>query len=471
MAGAEDRAAQRRSAVSEAAQIVRTLYLSFLFFGGYLAVTVAGTGDVAFLKDTPVHLPVLGVDMPTVAFFTLAPWAFVLVHMNFLFNVYLLWCKLDIFQAAVAELPPAAARAERLQIFPLIFCQAAVSQPYPRSIRVLIDAAVLATTAVLPFALVLFSALRFHSYPDPALVDIPRLAVLADLLVVGFFGARIAAVRGEVFQANWWLRGWRGLRARAAWSRRGRFLIRWLRLGRRLEPPRAAAVNLGAPAMAATALYVLAEAMIGMPSLSLDLRKTVLVDSATPKAAVREARDALTVPPPGLDKVVGLDLSNSVLARAAFDEAFMPKARLRRSDLRRAELREAGLVEADLTQANLRGANLKKASLYRARLRGADLRRVGLHAADLRRARLGEADLRGANLKGAILTGARLRKADLRGANLAYAKLTNADLTRARLAGADLGFACGSGAGLPEGMNLPDCSKIRGRRRRIYGSM
>lgn len=471
MPNAPELAAQRRGAVNEAAQIVRTLYLSFLFFGGYLAVTVAGTGDVAFLKDTPVHLPVLGVDMPTIAFFTLAPWAFVFVHLNFLFNVYLLWCKLDIFEAAAAELPPAEARAERLQLFPLIFCQAAVSQPYPRTIRVMIDAAVLATTTVLPFALVLFSAVRFHSYPDPALVDIPRLAVVADLVIVAFFGVRIAAVRGNVLGANWWLRGWRGLRARASWARRRRFLARWLRLGRRFQPPRAAAANLGVPAMAVAALYVLGEAMIGMPSLSLDLRKTVLVDSTTPKAAVREARDALTVPPPGLDKVVGLDLSNSVLARAAFDEAFMPRVRLRRSDLRRAELRKAGLVEADLTRADLRGASLRKASLYKARLHGANLRRAALHAADLRGARLAEADLRDANLKGAILTGARLRKADLRGANLAYAKLTEADLTRARLAGADLGFACGSGAELPEGMDLPDCSDIRGRRRRIYGSM
>ena len=117
----------------------------------------------------------------------------------------------------------------------------------------------------------------------------------------------------------------------------------------------------------------------------------------------------------------GAKLTESLLARADFQEA-----NLKRAHLSFANLYKANLKLADLKMADLAGANLIIANLYKAKLNGADLR-----MADLKGAYLREANLQGAKLRMADLRRANFQEADLRGADLQEANLRRADFRNA----------------------------------------
>lgn len=120
-------------------------------------------------------------------------------------------------------------------------------------------------------------------------------------------------------------------------------------------------------------------------------------------------------------------------------------------------------IIADLEKPNLQGRDLRRARLSRAKLYGVDLRGARLDGADLYKAklelanlsdtRLDRAMLMNAHLEGAILyhaslKGAILRAAWLEGAELYGAKIGGADLSGARLAGASLANTGLEGASL-----------------------
>lgn len=62
-----------QGAVDSATGHVRNLYVAFLAFAAYLAVTIGGTTDEQLLRVGPVRLPVLNVELPLFAFFSIAP--------------------------------------------------------------------------------------------------------------------------------------------------------------------------------------------------------------------------------------------------------------------------------------------------------------------------------------------------------------------------------------------------------------
>ncbi|MEM8555757.1 MAG: pentapeptide repeat-containing protein, partial [Pseudomonadota bacterium] len=119
-------------------------------------------------------------------------------------------------------------------------------------------------------------------------------------------------------------------------------------------------------------------------------------------------------------------------------------------------LREAtlsGASEAELQKCKSRAAKLQYLIASNSNLKGANLSLVGLEGADLSYARLEGADLSYARLEGADLVEARLEGADLKrarleGADLVGATLEGADLFEARLEGADLFGATLEGADL-----------------------
>ncbi|MUG96935.1 hypothetical protein F7734_33185 [Scytonema sp. UIC 10036] len=117
-----------------------------------------------------------------------------------------------------------------------------------------------------------------------------------------------------------------------------------------------------------------------------------------------------------------LDLSNSNLREANFDDINLIRANLNGTYLREAFLNRAFLNHAQILCAHLNGARLHKAHLSEAYLTYAKLISADLTYADLRGADLTYADLRGANLT----------YADLRGANLSAANLTDANFFGAK---------------------------------------
>ncbi|MBT5551284.1 MAG: pentapeptide repeat-containing protein [Nitrospina sp.] len=118
-----------------------------------------------------------------------------------------------------------------------------------------------------------------------------------------------------------------------------------------------------------------------------------------------------------------LDLQGRDLRFAIFEKA----------DLRKADLRNANLLDADLDGANLQGSNFSDADLLNAYLGEAHLQGSNFRDAKLLNAYLGEANLKNADLVGAYLQGADFTEANLQDAFLFEAYLEGAELVSANL--------------------------------------
>ncbi|MEO0427057.1 MAG: pentapeptide repeat-containing protein [Pseudomonadota bacterium] len=145
-------------------------------------------------------------------------------------------------------------------------------------------------------------------------------------------------------------------------------------------------------------------------------------------------------------KLEAPNLDGRDVRQAALWGAFIPGANFREANMQRAILFEAELQGADLT-----GAAMQEAILSKAQMQGADFSGAGMHSANLigaemqgailRRAEMQESDASSAEMQGAILFGARMRAADFSGANM-----RGADLVSAEMQGADLSHAKLQGA-------------------------
>ena len=131
--------------------------------------------------------------------------------------------------------------------------------------------------------------------------------------------------------------------------------------------------------------------------------------------------------------------------------AALPRVNLEGADLRNADLLLAHLINADLRGAEMQGADLFRAEMQGADLRwaemqGADLSGAEMQGADLRWAEMQRADLSGAEMQGADLSWAEMQRADLSGAEMQGAVLSLAEMQRADLSGAEMQGADLSGA-------------------------
>jgi uncharacterized protein YjbI with pentapeptide repeats len=133
------------------------------------------------------------------------------------------------------------------------------------------------------------------------------------------------------------------------------------------------------------------------------------------------------------------NLAESDLMGADLRDADLRKANLSSTRLQEADMSHADLAEVDLEFAYLQGARLFRASAQAANFSTAHMRGAELDEANLTAALFSYADLQGASLKdarlwGAELVGAQLTGADLRGAQLQLAGLAGAQMIGTQLA-------------------------------------
>jgi len=137
----------------------------------------------------------------------------------------------------------------------------------------------------------------------------------------------------------------------------------------------------------------------------------------------------------------GVQMQGAYLGGANFQDARLDRAQMQGANLLNAQMQGAYLGGANLRAAYLSVANLQNAMFLDAQLQGANLSGANMEGADLSRA-----NFQGADLGGAGLQGANLEEAQLQGAYLGRAELRGADLFRAQLQGANLDQAKMEGA-------------------------
>src|SRR3954466_13924114 len=88
-----------RDAVVEASTVSGPLWLSYIFVSLYLAIAAGAVTHKDMFLENPVKLPFLNVELPLIAFFTLGPALFLIVHWYTLLHLAILAGKAGAFHA------------------------------------------------------------------------------------------------------------------------------------------------------------------------------------------------------------------------------------------------------------------------------------------------------------------------------------------------------------------------------------
>ena len=440
-------------AVNRSSDTAHMAWLIFLGVMAYLLIAVAGVTHRDLLLATPVHLPILGVDIPLVHFFQFAPILLVLFHLGLVSQLVLLARKTLEFDQAVQQLEPARRRTHplRLELHNFFFVQGVAGPSRSAIMALFLHGMSWLTLVVIPVVLLLFIQFSFLPYHSVAVTWTHRIALIVDIVILGLLGVFLIRAETRFFQA----------------------------LGRAIGThPMTSLLTTGLLSSVVFLSFIVAT----IPGEWLDrsLRKYF---EGTPASGFQRAistglwTDYIADNPlpflfSGSDGTLfGLFERNLNVTDIDFvvDRDVSPgepSISLRGRDLRFARLDRSDLHQADMTGVNLDGASLTGANLMDVRLNCSDERyliltddREKARCASARKAkftfaRLGHAsmnaiDLRGADLQEADLSGAQMKYAWLAGANFSSAKLQRTDMTGgARAQGAEFLLANLEGANL-----------------------
>jgi uncharacterized protein YjbI with pentapeptide repeats len=441
-----------KKGVDDAASVGGGLWLSYLFVLFYLAVAAGAVTHADLFLENPVKLPFLNVELPLLAFFSLAPILFLFVHAYTLVHLVFLTDKAKRFDQALSaqigddSLVRKDSDDSRIaaiaggQLPSNIFIQFLAGPKdrrtgtFGRLLRVI----AWSTLAVAPILLLLLFQIQFLPFHNSWITWTHRLALVADLGLLWCLWRMILSRSDSVTPgpAVW---VWRGIGAALT-----AFAILFS-LGLATFPGEWQTGPLAALRLIHERDRSGNPIMVSVHDWLFESR----VDDTTRRRRW-PLSSTLVLPGFNIYEGLGIDDPNKTkwhdifrargrdLRGAIFDFATIPRA-----DFTRAQLQGASLSQADLQNVSLDGAHLEGAELGGARLQGASLVSANLQAASL-----DGAQLQGAKLEYADMRSARLDNAHLQGASLTGAELRAADLTDAQLQGAWLSFAQLQGARL-----------------------
>jgi len=421
-----------RKAVEDAAAVSAGLWISYLFTSFYIAVAVGAVTHTDLLLENPVKLPFLGIELPLLAFFVLAPILFLIVHAYAMMHFVLLGKKAVHFHDSLYAHYPSIDDAPisnledqrnrhirdgiRRQLPSNIFVQFLAG---PGDVRRTVFGRLLrliawTTLVVIPIFILLEVQIQFLPYHDVWVTWEHRFILLLDLVLIWWLWKAIVGDgnTGTRRPGRWW-----------SWSKAGlgvalSVTVIWFSFGLALIP--------GEWQERAGFQRSVYERLFYGP-VDPNTHRRMSFWSNTLILPRFNVYDVLKVDDP---KKVGwrpylLSVRLRDLRGAVFDGSF-----LERTDAWGADLQGASFVSANLQGSALDEVHLEGASLDNANLEGASLVRAHLEAA-----KLVGASLHGAKLRVAHLSGADLSDARLYGSNLIESDLRGAILDRARVRG------------------------------------
>lgn len=443
-----------KKALEDATGLSRGLWLSFLTFGTYLAITFAGVDHRDLLLETPIILPVLNAPLPLVTFFWVAPILFVIFHLYLLLSLKLLADQVHSYVDRMEDvgLDEDAQDRARLQLpnFVVVQVLGGTSGQINSWAGRLMRFTAWLTLVAGPLILLLFAQLMFLPYHGWWVTMAQRVMVTVDLIFIWYFWAAI--------------KGWNGPRSDKTVYAAASFVVFVLTFFGFMYPgerfygliPKAIFQETGA----SSGMFGLEE-QVGLAIFynTLVQPSARLIDDELFKKLDARNREKNLDPWEGernLAEVLkyrdfnhanfrSIDLRKAALDFSRFDEAQLVASSLQGASLAFASLNGASLDEAKMQGTNLNFASLQGASLDRAALQGTSLDNASLQGASLVLAKLQgasfvEADLQGVSLNKASLQGASLVAANLHGASLAAANLQGANLDYASVQGASFMF-------------------------------
>jgi hypothetical protein len=299
-------------AVNEASGKAFALWITFLTVGTYLAISIGTTTDAQFLtpsSSSVVKLPLLGVDLPLLAFYGFAPALLVVLHLYVLIQLLLLANLLRLFDAQLqrARMLEQDRVITRGQLDKFVFTQSQIGAPRDKIVRGFLLCAVNLSFVIGPVCLLL--GFQWRLVPVDTLRAQTAAWPLLDLALLFVLWPRVSHNAPNLLKLQY-------------------------------------------PGLRVAIFGLLVTLSIGLATHTASVARPLSLANAT------------------LDN---LSLRGRDLKLANLFEASLINVDLRDTDLRLANLGGANLRGADLRGADLRGANLRGANLRGANLRGANL--------------------------------------------------------------------------------------------------
>jgi hypothetical protein len=190
-------------AANEASRKAFTLWITFFAAVIYLAIVIGTTTHLQLLVAGPVKLPLLGVDMPLLAFYGSAPPLFVVLHLYVLLQLYLLAGLLRLFddQLKNAKMLEQDQRMIRGQLDKFVFTQFLIGVPQDGIVRFFVWLVVWLSFVIGPLLLLLGFQLRFLPYHSIPATYVHRLALLFDLALLALLWPKISRSGAQSVEA------------------------------------------------------------------------------------------------------------------------------------------------------------------------------------------------------------------------------------------------------------------------------
>jgi uncharacterized protein YjbI with pentapeptide repeats len=388
--------------IEEVSKNAAKVYLVYMGFMAYAALTAISTPDRGLILNDKAHLPIVNIDVSANGFFIFAP---LLVITIFLYLQIYLQRQMHLLAFLDTQYEPMQGR----RLYPWIVNIAMYPNPgFMGKLQKLAVTLCIWIAPVVALNVISLSYIRKHDVV--AVYAVALLALVGTLVIVFFWKAYGARMKSR--------------RRKLAWVMI--FFVVGFELFV-LYPviPRALegvffCVNLSYQKL-------VNEPSVDYPSMYWQNLRFARLEGANLEGSVLKRAD-----------LTAASLERAWLYRAILQGARLQGARLRGAILSDAFLNEAHLEEAHLEEAHLKRAHLSHAVLWRAHLEGAHLEEAYLDEAVLWDAVLEGAHLEGAHLVDAYLERANLTRANLGGANLWRAHLEGADFRGANLEGAYL---------------------------------
>ncbi|MFZ2726122.1 MAG: pentapeptide repeat-containing protein [Methylococcaceae bacterium] len=430
------------TSANDAANVVRELYFVFLSIAVYMGVIVAGTTHEMLLKESPIKLPLLDVEVSILGFYVVAPYLFWIFHFHFLLQLYLLAQKLRLFEKYLILITDNAIKEKlRTQLANVIFSHSLIGAQHDSFMRMLLRIMVSISINVMPLILLLLVQIRFIPYHSELINDSQRLVVILDVLTLIVFLAKISGTTFSAYVINVIND------VHYCYNHCLTFVIEIFTTSS-LSALTTPAINfsslvtivLSTLVISSSFLFVVPDENCESPlnKIGNNYCRFLYGKNIYPcKKSIQDEISAfqnLTITWIILTKSdLSPEIATLLSAKEKDDNLLKNLVGL---DLNQRDLNCTDFINSHFMYADLQETNFKKADLSDAHLEEADLSDAHLEEADL-----GGAHLEGADLSGAHLEGAVLKEAHLEGAVLKEAYLEGADLSKARLNGADLSGA------------------------------
>ena len=433
-------------AINDAAKLCRSISLTFLLLLAISAAMAVSADDQVLLLGTTITIPPFGLKVPVFGFFTVAPWAIVILHIHLTLKLHEL--KYRVKEAGTHM----ASNRTRLFIYEPILWE--VQEPGP--IKVLNTIWLLGSLILGPLLVLLYLQIEFLDFQSEAATWTQRVAIWADVFVVF---ALLKAMR-------WWS-GFQFLVTSLAvlvvvtslvFSVRGG-KIDWQDATPAPPPslPFAVADERNGNGQPETVNEWITKFWINSRTLDLS-GKALIPNTVSPEVLASLIRDENGFASKWAEASLGLDLRGRNLRDSNFNDTNMIAARISgeeqgfRTDLSGARFRNARIRYSNLSGANLSNADLTNATVSGAEFRHATLRHAVLNGANLAGADLDSVDASGSFFWFSTLIGTNLQLTDLMAADFSGAHLSGANLTAANLTFAEMSSAVLVGTNLRVGV-------------------